>query len=118
MAGSKDTAPRPDAIPYLDAQCHIRFHENIDTRSELDEPHTFSARQRVAGAFPEYYSPRQDASDLLHHDAALLTLEREYVLLVFHRGGFLERYPKCPLSIIDLCHHPRNGRTIDVHVER
>jgi hypothetical protein len=88
VAGSKDAAPCPDVISNLDSQCHIRFHENINTRSELDQANALSALQRVAGTFPEYYSAREYSSNLLDHDLTLLTLEGENVLLVFNRGGF------------------------------
>src|SRR5208337_1843094 len=88
VAGSKNAAPCPDVISDLDCQCHIRFHENINTRSKLDQANAFSARQRVAGTFPEYYSARQYSSNLLDHDLTLLTLQGENVLLVFNRGSF------------------------------
>src|SRR5215472_2638352 len=108
----------PDAIADLHPQFQRRSQQDIDARAEFDQTDALPALQRVTHALPEYDTAREEASDLPHHDRACGALQGEDILLILDRGALAAGNSEPALLIDHVAHRSRNGRAIDVHIDR
>src|SRR5476651_87478 len=96
----------------------MRQRENhVSPRAELDQAHTLSPRESVAGLEIKNDAPRDQAGNLLEHHCHAFAFHSDDVLLIgFSRGG-IHGVTKFTALVNHFLDHAGNGRAIYMNVK-
>ena len=79
----QDAGTAFDAIADFHIHTSRAVEQDIDARSELDQPHTLAALQPVSNLRVEHDSSRQQPRNLLENDLLTVTFYSDNILFIF-----------------------------------
>src|SRR5215212_2755617 len=106
------------ALAHLHEDLDAVWQHKVCARAELDEPETLAQLKAVAGALPADDPAREHARNLFTDHSHPLTPDRQRVLLVHEARVVARGRDEPPLRVGHVDDFARDGRAVDVHVER
>src|SRR5882724_957106 len=104
-------------VSHFDPHDGAAVQQNVDTRSELDQSHSFSAFNPIAYLFVEDDPACQQPRYLFEDYRLSVAFDRDRILFVEIGGGGVHGVEIFSLLILNFADHARQWRAIDVYVE-
>src|SRR5215475_4246969 len=105
------------AIANFDVDFSRRLHQDVRSRSELDQPYPLSTLYFFANRLREHNAPRQKSGDLLENYCVAFSFDRDSVLFVTVGALRIHRVQKPAFLIFRAANHPGYRRAVHVNVE-